>query len=269
MWLANLNGDETYPKDKFLESESNKTALVVVAHDDDAIGCAGTISQLQKKGWKIHFLTFYGNWRKEDNPSRKSEVMQVSEIQRFASVSLIDFSLQRSDTVKEPWRPVPYSRFDEYMYVDSLKGIIARAIERHQPSVLFTLDNIIGGYGHPEHVCVSQSAPDVCQEMKDSSVEKIYQAVFPRTLNENVLENNPAFISAKKVYQAEGSPDPTVEIDIYHSSKEKKRVMLAFHSQKRNLKKIWPYYGLYPHWLYFRIFDKEYFRVIDIRNLNQ
>lgn len=267
-WLTGLNGNETYPQDTFLDNASNKTALVIVAHDDDAIGCAGTISELTKKGWKVHFLTFYGHWREQDNPVRKMEVEQVANIQQLASINLIDFSLQKSDSVKEPWRPIPYSKFSEYMYVDSVKTIIAGIIDKYKPSVLFTLDNVIGGYGHPEHVCVSQSVIDICEEYnlrKDFTVKKIYQAVFPRTLNENILKDNPAFIAAKKVYKAQGSPIPTVEINIYNSSKEKKQVMLTYESQKRNLQKIWPYYDVYPHWLYFKIFDKEYFREITIK----
>lgn len=267
-WLSSLNGSETFQPDTFLDNELNKTALVIVAHDDDAIGCAGTISELTKKGWKVHFLTFYGHWRAQDNPIRKKEVEEVAKIQHLSSINLIDFSLQKSDTVKEPWRPIPYSRFPDYMYVDSLKTILSGVINKVKPSVLFTLDNIIGGYGHPEHVCVSQSVIDVCEQEKmraDFSVKKIYQAVFPRTLNENVLKNNPAFIAAKKVYQAEGSPIPTVEINIYKSSKDKKQVMLTYESQKRNLRKIWPYYHVYPHWLYFKIFDKEYFRDLTVK----
>lgn len=263
-WLSNLNGDEIFPQDTFLDSVSNKTALIIVAHDDDAIGCSGTVIELVKKGWKVHFLTFYGNWRKDDNPIRKREVEQVAKIQNLSSIHLIDFSIQKSDTVKEPWRPIPYSQFSNYMKVDSLKAIISEAISQHKPSVLFTLDNIIGGYGHPEHVCVSQCAIDVCHENKNS-VERIYQAVFPRTLNENILRDNPAFISAKQVYKAEGSPTPTVEFDIINSSREKKEVMITYKSQERNLKKIWPFYNLYPHWIYFRIFNKEYFSVISIK----
>jgi LmbE family N-acetylglucosaminyl deacetylase len=241
---------------------------VIVAHDDDAIGCAGTISELAKNGWQVHFLTFYGHWREEDNPIRKMEVEQVAKIQNLASTTLLDFSLQKSDSVKEPWRPIPYERFSDYMYVDSLKTIIASAIERHNPVVIFTLDNVIGGYGHPEHVCVSQAVLDVCLEGAKSGpypVKRVYQAVFPKTLNENVLSDNPAFIAAKKVYQVEGSPAPTVEIEIYKSALDKKQVMLAYESQKRNIKKIWPFYDVYPHWVYFKIFDKEYFRDIEIK----
>lgn len=267
-WLYRSQGEESFPQDTFLASAPNKTALIVVAHDDDAIGCAGTVSELSKMSWKVHFLTFYGHWRKEDNPRRKEEVARVAKIQQLASTDLIDFSIQRSDTVKEPWRPIPYAAFPDYMQTDSLKIFISRAIDKYRPSVIFTLDNVIGGYGHPEHVCVSQAALNVCQERSPEvnfSVRKIYQAVFNRTLNEHVLKDNPAFIAAKKVYGADGSPDPTVEIDITNSSWEKKQVMLAYESQKRNLVKIWPFYDLYPHWVYFRIFSREHFRVITIR----
>ena len=266
-WLTRLNGSKVFPRDTYLGSETNKTALIVVAHDDDAIGCAGTVSELTKKGWKVHFLTFYGNWRKEDNALRKKEVEQVAGIQQLSSTDLVDFSIQKTDTVKEPWMPIPYASMADYMQVDSIKNIIAEALKKYKPSVVFTLDNVIGGYGHPEHVCVSQSVVDVCNEMKtDTSftVNKIYQAVFTKTLNENILKDNPAFIAAKNVYQVDGSPIPDVEVNIYNSSKEKKEVMLAYHSQKRNLKKIWPYYNVYPHWLYFKIFDKEYFKIVAI-----
>jgi LmbE family N-acetylglucosaminyl deacetylase len=269
-WLKQINGDEVFQTDTYLDQEPNKTALIVVAHDDDAIGCAGTVTELTKKGWKIHFLTFYGNYRKEDNPMRKAEVNRVAQIQQLATVSLVDLSMQKSDTVKAPWLPIPYSLFEERMYVDSVKQIIEDAIILHQPSVVFTLDNVIGGYGHPEHVCVSQCVVDVCSDnskIETFSVKNIYQAVFTKTLNENVLKNNPAFIAAKNVYAAEGSPTPTVEINIRNSSSEKKQIMLAYESQKRNLKKIWPYYYLYPHWVYFSIFDKEYFRVLKVSDL--
>jgi len=242
-FLSQLKGTEVFPPDVFLEDVQNKTALVIVAHDDDAIGCAGTISKLTKAGWNVHFLTFYGNYRQEDNELRKREVKHVSEIQGLASIDLIDFSIQRNDTLADPWKPIPYNQFQEYMHVDSLRNIIVQAIDKYKPSVVFSLDNIIGGYGHPEHVCVSQSILDACEEGKLTegfSVQRVYQAVFPKTLNENVLKDNPAFIAAKKIYQAEGSPQPTVEVDIFESSSEKKQVMMAFNSQKRNLRKIWP-----------------------------
>lgn len=264
-WLSRLNGPEVYPADTFLQTVTNKKALVVVAHDDDAIGCAGTITTLTKAGWEVHYLTFYGHYRAEDNPVRKKEATRAGEIQQMASVRLIDFALQRSDTVKAPWLPIPYAAFDTYFYMDSLRQFIAQAIAAVQPSVVFSLDNIIGGYGHPEHVATAQAVLDVWsanRAVPGYPVERVYQAVFPPTLNENILSGNPAFLATKDVYGAEGSPHPTTEIDITAVSKAKKQVMKTYKSQHRNLKKIWPYYHVYPHWIYFQLFDKEYFHVV-------
>jgi len=267
-YLSTFKGNEKYPADTYLGTESNKTALIIVAHDDDAISCAGTVTQLEKKGWKIHYMTFYGNWKKEDNPLRKKEVTAAAKIQKIASIDLVDFSMQKSDTVKEPWMPIPYSKFPEYLKIDSLKIFIANAIEKYKPSVLFTLDNITGAYGHPQHACVSQCIIDVCNEQKalpSFTVNKIYQAVYTRTMNEKIMSKYPVYIAAKKVYQVDGMPPPDVEINIYGNAKEKKEVMNVYESQKGNLKKFWPYYNWYPYWIYFKIFDKEYFRVITVK----
>lgn len=263
-YLSSLNTKKTYPEDSFLNTVKNKTALIVMAHDDDAISCAGTISQLTADGWKVYFLTFYGNWHPEDNPIRKKEVQKTAEIQKLAGLDLIDFSMQRSDTVKEPWKPIPYSQYPVTMKGDSLQLLIQNAIQKYQPTVIFTLDDIMGGYGHNEHTYVSQTVLTICREsdtIPGFPVQKIYQPVFPPDMNEKVLKNIPAFAAAKKEYKLSASPSPTVEISITETARQKKATMLAYASQHRNLKKFWPYYNWYPSWIYFRIFDKEYFRV--------
>ncbi len=268
-YLSTIRGNEVFKEDTFLENEPNKTALIITAHDDDAISCSGTTTALVKKGWKIYFTTFYGNWRKQDNPIRKIEVEKVAEIQGLAGIDLIDFSIQKTDTVKEPWMPIPYNKFPGYFKIDSLKILISNAIVKYQPSVIFSLDNITGAYGHPEHACVSQCIVDICQEMseRDSvSVRKIYQAVYTKSMNEKIVGDTPVYTAAKKIYNKGGMPSPDVEINIYESAREKKEIMCAFHSQKRNLKKFWPYYNWYPYSIYFRIFNKEYFRIINIGN---
>jgi hypothetical protein len=60
-------------------------------------------------------------------------------------------------------------------------------------------------------------------------------------------------------------PEPSVEIDISEFGDQKMRVLEAFNSQKKNLKKFVPYYHIFPAWIYFRVFDKEYFKVIDLQ----
>lgn len=267
-YLTTFKGNELFANDTFLDKVENKTALIIVAHDDDAIGCSGTVSELTKKGWKISFVAFYNNfWRVEDNPIRKAEVAKIVRIQKLTDTQLINFNIAKSDTVKQPWMPIPYPLFHDYYNIDSLKFFIKTSIDKYKPSVIFSLDNITGLYGNPEHICVSQSIIDVCNEMKlyaDFSVRKIYQSVYTRTQAEKIIGNLGTYLSAKKVYNCDGMPMPDVEVNISNSAKEKMETLLAYESQKRNLKKYVPYYNWYPYWIYFNIFNKEYFRTISI-----
>ncbi|MEY3399322.1 MAG: hypothetical protein RL220_1916 [Bacteroidota bacterium] len=266
-WLSGLKGEETYPSDSFLKAVSNKTALIITAHDDDAVAFSGTVRQLVEDGWKVHYMTFYGNWRPEDNPVRKQEAALFSDILGISETELIDFDILKTDTVKEPWMPVQYKLFANYFRMDSLRRMIDDRVQRIKPSVIFTLDEVMGGYGHPQHVCVSKCIHQVCDTLKshgDCPVQRIYQCVMPPSQNERIVGDLPVFRAAKEVYETEGMPLPDVEISITDCAAEKMSVMRAFESQKRNLKKFWPSYNLYPSWVYFGIFDREYFHIVEL-----
>ncbi|MBW4890664.1 PIG-L family deacetylase [Mucilaginibacter sp. HMF5004] len=264
--LRSLAATETYPEDSFLNIVKTKKALVIVAHDDDAIGCAGTVAMLAKKGWDIHMVCFYSTvWRPEDNPVRKKEVKQMIDIQHLSGVDMINFNIHRAGFKKEFWMPVPYTQFDTDMKTDSLKTLIGQAIDKYQPTVIFTLDDVIGGYGHPEHVLVSRCVTTACRERKTVpgfTVQRIYQVVFPPSQTELTIGHNPAYITAKKVYKATGMPVPNVQVNIYDNAEQKKNVMTAYVSQQRNIRKVLPWYNWCPYWVYFKINPNEYFRTI-------
>lgn len=271
LYLYSLKPEEKYPDDSYLKNAPNKTALIIVAHDDDAAPFSGTTSLLAANGWEISFMCFYTDyWRPEENPIRKLEMEEVSKIQGFKNLELIDFTLRnRLDTVKRPWMPIPYESFQDNFKVDSLKMYISNAIKSYNPGVIFTLDNVIGAYGHPEHVLVSRSIMEVCGLYKDSvgfPVKKIYQSVLPVSQAEKIMGNMDVFTAGKKTYGCKGIPSPDVQIHISSFSRTKKSVFLAHASQHRNLKKFIPYYHYYPGWLYFGIFNEEYFRIIHVES---
>jgi len=162
---------------------------------------------------------------------------------------------------------MPYDSFPKVYLMDSLKGYIGRYIEQYKPSVLFTLDDVIGGYGHPDHVLVSKLARKYCEEHKSDSgfsVKKIYQNVFSPSLSENVMKNSPTYIQAKQVYHCDGMPEPSVQINFYDYARNKKMVIQAYTTEQNSLRKIWPYYHWYPAFIYFKIFDRDFFHVVDI-----
>jgi len=239
-----------------------------VAHDYDAIGSAGTVAMRAQQGWDIHMVCFYSSvWRPEDNPARKKEVKQMVDIQHISGVDMINFNIHRSAFKKESWMPVPYAEFDMDMKTDSLKALVGQAIDKYQPTIIFTLDDVIGGYGHPEHILVSRCIDTICRQKKSApgfSVQRIYQVVCPQSQTERTIGHNPAYIAAKKVYNCTGMPAPDVQIDIYNNAEQKKDLMTAYVSQQRNIRKFWPYYNWCPYWIYFKINPNEYFKIITI-----
>lgn len=228
IYLFTWRPSEQYSKDIFLSEAKEKRALIIEAHDDDAISCAGTISMLAKQGWTIDYVTFYGRWKSEMNDIRKAELKKACEIQGIHSVNAIDFSLQKTDTVKMPWMPVPYQRFNDYFLMDSIQSIIKTKIKTFKPTILFTTDDVIGGYGHPEHVAVSKATVRACKELKaagELSVKKIYQSVFTPSQAEKTIGDLPAFKRGKLVYHCNGMPEPSIQINIKAYAKIKKSVM--------------------------------------------
>lgn len=198
LYLYSLKPEEKYPEDSYLKNAHNKTALIIVAHDDDAAPFSGTTSLLAADGWYIGFICFYTDyWRPEEKPVRKLEMEEAAKIQGFKNLELIDFTIRnRLDTVKQPWMPIPYDRFTDNFKIDSLRMYILNAIKRYNPGTIFTLDNVIGAYGHPEHVLVSQSILEICSIYKDSSdfsVKKIYQSVLPYSQAEKIMGNKEVY----------------------------------------------------------------------------
>jgi LmbE family N-acetylglucosaminyl deacetylase len=267
LYLTTLNANETYLNDTFLDNEKNKTALIIVAHDDDAISAAGTISKMCASGWTVKELCFYRGYENKDS-IRKLSLLKAGKIEGLKEIKTIDFDYRNdTDTNSEPWMPLPYKQFTAVFKVDSMEHVIADFIERNKPSVIFTLDDVIGGYGHPEHVLVSRILFSYCKKniASDSfTIKRIYQPVFSPSQAESILGKNITYTTGKKVYNCLGMPLPDVQINIAAYGNQKKDVMIGYTTEQHSLKTIWPYYTYYPSSIYFRIFDREFFRIISI-----
>lgn len=275
-YLSRKAPKEKYPADTYLSAVTNRKALIIMAHDDDAVGSAGTISMLCNNGWAIREMCFFqqgGLYAQKDslkNPKRKLALQEVARIQGLAGVDPIDFNFRNDMNSEASYMPMPYSRFPLNYKMDSLTRLVGDYINQYKPTVLFTLDDKIGGYGHPDHTMMSQLVINYCREHKndpDFSVKKIYQSVFPPSLAENVLGKLPVYTEAKKVYQCSGMPLPDVQIDISSYGHKKKAAMQAYTTEQNSIRKFWPYYNWYPSWIYFRIFDRDFYRIIDIEQL--
>jgi hypothetical protein len=88
-------------------------------------------------------------------------------------------------------------------------------------------------------------------------------SVFPPSQANKIVKSD-SFFEGKKIYHCDGMPIPDVQIDISSFGGRKKNILLAQASQYKNINKFIPFFKFYPGWIYFNIFDKEYFKILDI-----
>ncbi len=264
-YLKYLSKADSYPEDTFLKQNENKNALIIVAHDDDAISMSGTISFLVENGWEVRELCFYQGFENKDS-IRKRDLMSAAKLLGMSSVEHYDIELRKDrDKIEKPWLPIPYNDFNNAYNEIIVLNHIKNFIKEYNPSVIFTLDDVIGGYGHPDHVYISKLIINYCKQYQNDSlfnVERIYQAVFDPEMNEKILKDMEAFRLAKKTYNVERSPKPDVYISLYGYETIKKKALKTFTTEQGSLTAIWPYYNYYPAKIYFKIFDKEYYRIL-------
>ena len=270
-YVRSMKADEKYPEDSYLGSVNNKTAVIVTAHDDDAYTFSGTIAKLVSEGWNIRQISF----KRRDE--RKNELFySIARIEGLKGVDLItpDYRIDL-DTNKATYMPFDLSLFPVIFRTDTVYGELEKLLNKYKPVVIFSLDDSIGGYGHPDHLFISRQVVEYCNRNRVNPgffVKRIYQFVFTPSMSRKIiLENSWSKISpfreGMRIYHCAGMQVPDVEIKISSWSGVKKDYMNSFSAHDRkNIQKFAQFYNWFPAWIYFRIFDKEHFRVINIEN---
>ena len=173
---------ETYPNDFFLDTVSNKRALIIVAHDDDDCAMSGTISKLTKNGWMIVQLSLQNHCSDLNGKNPADIICLRNELilaDRYYRIGL--------DTMEVPYVPIPYEEITKQFLSDKVADSLIIKINEFKPSVIFTLDNVKGGYGHPEHIFISQLVKDLFEEGK-IDIEKIYQSVYTDHMEAEIVD---------------------------------------------------------------------------------
>lgn len=269
--LTALAPTETFPDDTFLETATQKRALIVTAHDDDLVGMSGTIAKLQENGWDIKQITFTS-----ESPERDSTLVQAGQL-IMDDVEFIwkAHDQRRSDfsQTEAPYMPITKADIEKVFNKAELAQILTQKINDYNPTVIFTMDSEIGGYGHPEHVLVSQLVADLFNT-GTIKAERIYQTVYPDSMEDKILKErltkqleewgypNP-YMLALEVYGPEGMPDPTIQVNIQDQAEAKMQFLHSFREEERNtIGQFIPLFQHFDHDVYFKVFDREFFRVI-------
>ena len=261
---------EMYPTDKTLESLENKRAMIVLAHDDDMCAMSGTISRLNSLGWEIRVIS------SPNNPGRDAAQIKactfILDSVLFYRNSLDEIRLDL-DTNKAPFRAIDRSLFPKIYKDSGLREEITEQINRFQPSVVFTLDDEMGGYGHPDHIMVSSMVLDLAHS-KSIRPQFIYQSVYTDHMENTIMDRHRRRLEqwglpsdgweyAKATYGVTGMPTPSVQVNIEAQATSKMNYLCSYNERERKTIGFFiPAFFDYSAADYFKIFDREFFRVL-------
>lgn len=269
--LKKFAATETYPTDNYLDTVKNKRALIIVAHDDDDCAMSGTLAKLKSNGWIIKQLSLQKH-------KGIDTLKQPSEIISNGNELILEDGKYRlgMDTLKLSANPLTYAEIEQQFFTEKVSKVLIKKVNEFNPNVVFTLDDVKGAYGHPDHVFISKLVLNLA-EKKLIKCQKIYQAVYtPHMENEIVYKWLDAQLKewkypnlsliANNLYNIKGMPEPSVQIRITQQAQAKMDYLLAYDEDvRKNIRKFIPYYEDFDAKTYFGVFDKEFFRVISYR----
>jgi LmbE family N-acetylglucosaminyl deacetylase len=265
---------EVFPTDAVLSTIEPKRAMIVIAHDDDMCAMSGTISMLNSSGWEIAVLSF-GNVP-ERMKAQTEACREILDTVMFIPMAPDQYRTDITPDMK-PYEALPKSDFAVVFKSDLIRGEYESRINAYDPQVIFTLDNEIGGYGHPEHVFVSQMVLDLASENRINP-RYVYQSVFTDHMEQTIMErlsglmkgwgfDGDGWQKAQRTYGVSGMPEPTVQFDIKKQAAVKMDYLRSYNERERKVIGFYlPAFEDYDAEEYFGVFDREFFRVIEIES---
>ncbi|MBK7856899.1 MAG: PIG-L family deacetylase [Bacteroidetes bacterium] len=190
----------------------------------------------------------------------------------------LDYKQWRKDfdvREEELYFPIAKEKFAETFNQKIVEDELTKCVNDFNPSVIFTLDNEIGGYGHPEHVFISQLTLDLAQSKKISAAY-IYQSVYTPHMATSIMARHSkrmiewgfagdGWNRAKETYKVNGMPQPTTQIYITSEAAEKMDYLKSYNErEQKTIGFFIPSFFEYSAEEYFKIFDREFFNVIKI-----
>lgn len=226
-----------------------KCVMALWAHPDDEITSAGTLANLARDGAQIILIYLTRGEAARDTGYGREALAEVRRLEAQAAGTTLG---AHAVEVFE-WPDGGLATTDG----EAVKAVLRERIDHWKPSVLISFDEKIGYYGHPDHVATGRWARDLAQE--DNSIRRLYQATLPRALIKLALKLVAAFRNNYPSDPQVGLPAPTVAVPIARFAAEKRRLLDVHASQAKVIADVQPGYDKLPAWLYYRLFDREYF----------
>jgi LmbE family N-acetylglucosaminyl deacetylase len=250
-----VNDSDVPLADSLLIPGAPKTVLAVWAHPDDEITSAGTLARLAKEEGARVVLVY----------------MSRGEAAKGLGYSADELARLRPPEAQAAGRALGASRVVVLDYPDgglpgvdatAAKAAIRKIVDEEKPSVVISFDERVGFYGHPDHAQTGRWVRAVVDEGAAEPgfpVKRLYQATLPRSLIKLALKLVDAFRTRYPKDPAQGLPAPDVAIRIPSQAASKRAVLDAHTTQVKIIADVQPGYDRVPAWLYYRLFDREYY----------
>ncbi len=252
---ARVNDGDVPVVDSLLVPGAPRTVLAVWAHPDDEITSAGTLARLAKEEGARVVLVY----------------MTRGEAAKGLGYTAGQLAALRPPEAQAAGKALGAARVVVLDYPDggltgveatAAKAAIRKVVDEEKPSVVISFDERVGFYGHPDHAQTGRWVRAVVDEGAAQAgfpVRRLYQATLPRSMIELALKLVDAFRTRYPKDPARGLPAPDVAIRIPSQAASKRAVLDAHTTQVKIIADVQPGYDKVPAWLYYRLFDREYY----------
>ena len=231
------------------------TVMAVWAHPDDEVTSAGTLARLAHDGARVtlvhfthgegaHFTGFSAAQLYRMRPEEAKAAGRALGVQDVVVLDYGDGKLTRADAGRA-------------------KADLSALIAARRPSTVISFDTRVGYYGHPDHAQVGRWTAEVVRAGMAADpgfpVKRLYQATLPAPAIALARRYIAAFRNHYPADPAKGLPAPTLAVPIAAEAAAKRAVLEAHRSQVKVIDDVQPGGRKLPSWLYYRLFDREYF----------
>ena len=247
--------DETVPVTEL--AQSGDRVLFVFAHPDDEIMVAGTAAGLNAKDIPtgIVYLT-----RGENGPTgglvsqeklgeeRTKEVYSIKDILGLDYLKVFDY---------------PDSHVED-VDTSKIKASLLACIQEFKPTVIVGFDETVGLYGHEDHRLAGLYLHEVLKETAPFNLKAYYMVTLPQPMIDLALKMSSIFRERYPKDPARGLPKADLAVNMWKCGSSKKKVLKAHKTQWEVIEDVQPYGMTIPSFLYYGIFDREYFHKVDL-----
>nr|WP_277348488.1 PIG-L family deacetylase [Planctomonas sp. JC2975] len=233
--------------------------LVVTAHPDDEIVMAGTLAIAAASGASVALHCFT-----RGEASRSAQWRGRTGADQIGAAGLADIrheELRRSAAALGLGSVSIGTWVDGTLasHVDELVQELEGVIREWRPTLVVSLDDALGLYGHPDHVASAAAARRAVLGARAAGHGlRLFQATLPTRQVSLARRFSPVFQRASAEAGAT-PPTPTTCVSIARAARRKLAAIDAHATQRAVMQDVQPLLGTIPRPLYFRVFSREYF----------